>query len=719
MSTPLNETHTLLLKNLLIRAHCNYELAFEEAIPDALVSYLAAHGTMPSDAAILNHLGLMSFDKFSAVTEMSIALRRFRKTCFEIVLESLTSSPLEKAVALMGHSHFFPTTALACLAELAKLQNIDIQMLNDTFREYPGIEVPKELNVQTCASCFMEGQILESEHNYPEALQQYEKAIQAPSRPTLRMSPLLRKLRLFVFQKQHQQVIQTCDQGLDLCPELSHVWLAQKNQALLLMGQYTDALAICDEILKHHPRHFQTLYHKACLFLLLGQFEDAIQVFGNLLDLSKVALWLPSIELLNTCTLLQASLLIQLKRHREALAIFEPIYRIYRASGHIPTLSALATERDKLMLMRDDLSISQHLLEIESTSIFDEIKKAHPSFLLPEEAACFCSCLMLNQLSNPEDIQSLTYTPFVTPDEYALSPYDEFKIHYGKTLYRSGLSTVYRGEHRGTPIVFKTLALHAFTQIWMGGLLEEGQLHEEMSHPNIVRLHALYLEIERGIYGLVIEFAPLGPLHNLLHNSPELPWTIRLSMMLDIIAGLNYLHMRGIIHRDIKSPNLFVFDGYRIKIGDLGLACLLKPGTDHVIEHGGTVPWKSPEMLAEQRCSTQSDMFAYGGVLCELMSFTRLDLLPREKWLQMHDGCSLAIHELATECLNPLPNLRPTADTVYLRVRTAQQYPRFFSATPKAAVAPVTPEETPTPSASGNPLSNIMDKARQFLKFPR
>lgn len=72
---------------------------------------------------------------------------------------------------------------------------------------------------------------------------------------------------------------------------------------------------------------------------------------------------------------------------------------------------------------------------------------------------------------------------------------------------------------------------------------------------------------------IVTEYLSEGSVWNILHDPKRvLPWQKRLKIALDTAIGMNYLHHQGIIHRDLKSPNLLCNEDYAVKICDFGLS---------------------------------------------------------------------------------------------------------------------------------------------------
>ena len=104
---------------------------------------------------------------------------------------------------------------------------------------------------------------------------------------------------------------------------------------------------------------------------------------------------------------------------------------------------------------------------------------------------------------------------------------------------------------------------------------------------------------------IVMEYCDKGDLSQLFESNEELNWEIRMKIILQIAYGINKLHQRKIIHRDIKSKNILVksagktssgTEDFEIKIADLGYA-KMKTSLNSVSVDGnivGTIAWTSP-----------------------------------------------------------------------------------------------------------------------------
>lgn len=103
----------------------------------------------------------------------------------------------------------------------------------------------------------------------------------------------------------------------------------------------------------------------------------------------------------------------------------------------------------------------------------------------------------------------------------------------------------------------------------------EVRLHWGLKHPTVVELLDFF-EDARFVY-LVLELCGGGDLYRRLRDGGPLGEGDAAAYMGQLLAGLAYLHERGVMHRDLKLSNLLLSrDGRRLRIGDFGLAVRLE-----------------------------------------------------------------------------------------------------------------------------------------------
>ncbi|KAL8265246.1 hypothetical protein R6Q59_023376 [Mikania micrantha] len=147
--------------------------------------------------------------------------------------------------------------------------------------------------------------------------------------------------------------------------------------------------------------------------------------------------------------------------------------------------------------------------------------------------------------------------------------------------------------------------------------------------PNIVTLLA-YCEDDKETL-LVYEYASNGSLEDQLRSTNKeisfRQWTQRLKICIDIAKGLEYLHTntqakRVIVHRDIKSGNILLFENMKAKIADFGL-CKVHIGqesTINTIQRAGTPYYIDQEYMETGILKKASDIYSFGVVLFEIFS---------------------------------------------------------------------------------------------------
>jgi aminoglycoside phosphotransferase (APT) family kinase protein len=147
-----------------------------------------------------------------------------------------------------------------------------------------------------------------------------------------------------------------------------------------------------------------------------------------------------------------------------------------------------------------------------------------------------------------------------------------------------------------------------------------------LNHPNILALHDIGRQDE--IVYAVTELLEGETLRERLTAAGRLPVLRALDYSIQIAHGLAAAHERGILHRDIKPENLFITRDGRVKILDFGLAQEAAPRDDPRATRFTTVPgtvlgtpeYMSPEQVLGQGATEQSDLFALGLVVHEMLT---------------------------------------------------------------------------------------------------
>ncbi|EXB65273.1 L-type lectin-domain containing receptor kinase S.4 [Morus notabilis] len=144
-----------------------------------------------------------------------------------------------------------------------------------------------------------------------------------------------------------------------------------------------------------------------------------------------------------------------------------------------------------------------------------------------------------------------------------------------------------------------------------------------LRHRNLVQL--LGWCRRRGDLLLVYDFMPNGSLDKYLFEDPKriLTWEERFKIIKGVAYGLLYLHEeweQTVIHRDIKAGNVLLDSELNGRLGDFGLAKLYEhgsnPTTTRVV---GTLGYLAPELTRTGKPTTSSDVFAFGGLLLEVV----------------------------------------------------------------------------------------------------
>ena len=102
-------------------------------------------------------------------------------------------------------------------------------------------------------------------------------------------------------------------------------------------------------------------------------------------------------------------------------------------------------------------------------------------------------------------------------------------------------------------------------------------------------------------------------------KNQSLHWTTKIDFALQIARGLDYLHERNIVHRDLKSFNVLVSKDNKLKLCDFGLAKVKLHSTTNNANTVGSVPWHAPELFEINAVhKKQTDIYALGVLFWEI-----------------------------------------------------------------------------------------------------
>lgn len=157
--------------------------------------------------------------------------------------------------------------------------------------------------------------------------------------------------------------------------------------------------------------------------------------------------------------------------------------------------------------------------------------------------------------------------------------------------------------------------------------LREAKILEVLNHPNIVGFKEVY-KTKKGVLCIVMEYCDGGDLNTKIKEKNE---KIRktgnpeyfseeqvLTWFTMICLSVKHVHDRKIIHRDLKTENIFMTKSGVCKLGDFGVSSVLKQTKDKAMTLAGTPYYVAPELYKDEPYSFEADIWSLGIILYEL-----------------------------------------------------------------------------------------------------
>ncbi|KAI4460354.1 tyrosine-protein kinase receptor [Holotrichia oblita] len=275
-------------------------------------------------------------------------------------------------------------------------------------------------------------------------------------------------------------------------------------------------------------------------------------------------------------------------------------------------------------------------------------------------------------------VEEITHLPHIRRDQITLMNF----------LGSGAFGEVFEGKARDlrpngleTKVAVKTLRKGASEQE-KTEFLQEAQLMSHFKHQHILQLLGVCLDNDPQF--IIMELMEGGDLLTYLRssrkptsNTPPLTLLELLKMCVDVATGCRYLEEMHFVHRDLACRNCLVSstdpETRIVKIGDFGLARDIYKNDYYRKEGEGLLPvrWMAPESLVDGVFTSQSDVWAFGVLLWEIMTLGQQPYPARNNLEVLHYvrrggrlgkpvDCPEELHELMLLCWSFEPERRPT-----------------------------------------------------------
>ncbi|VDK83937.1 unnamed protein product [Onchocerca ochengi] len=221
---------------------------------------------------------------------------------------------------------------------------------------------------------------------------------------------------------------------------------------------------------------------------------------------------------------------------------------------------------------------------------------------------------------------------------------DDFDVL--ESLGEGFFGDVYKVQHRFTGEVMvlkvgKGRGRENRIRIKANVLKEVDVLNQLTSHPNLLAFRGVCVDLTEKSWNLhiLMDFCDAGSLNRLICDHQKyFEWSLRCSLARDISYAMDFVHSKGIMHRDLTSMNVLlqkIANGsLKAVVADFGLSCKIPQAVEKLTQVG-TPFWMAPECLKEDFYDEKADVFSFGIILCQMIA--RIDADPEAGLYRTHN----------------------------------------------------------------------------------
>jgi NIMA (never in mitosis gene a)-related kinase len=245
-----------------------------------------------------------------------------------------------------------------------------------------------------------------------------------------------------------------------------------------------------------------------------------------------------------------------------------------------------------------------------------------------------------------------------------------------KVLGEGGFGTAILARHKetGSYVVIKEVHLSRLKPSDRESATQEAAVLHALHCPYIVGYVASFQE--NGNLYIAMEYADGGDLAGRIERQHGTPFTEDqvLGYFVQIAIAIKYIHDRRILHRDLKTQNIFLTKSGTVKLGDFGIARVLERTLQMCRTQIGTPYYLSPEMCEGRMYNNKTDIWSLGCVLYELCTlrhaFDARNLnqlvvnIVRGKHPPISSSFSAGLRNLVDRMLRKDPAERPSIDEI-------------------------------------------------------